>query len=88
VDLFDENGEQTFSADPTARTLLAIRTACSGIPVSLSTSADIESDPSRRHWLVGQWRELPELVTANQGEAGIVELCELLVQRGVGIEAR
>jgi uncharacterized protein (DUF849 family) len=30
---------------------------------------------------------LPELVTANQGEAGIVELCELLIARGVGIEA-
>jgi uncharacterized protein (DUF849 family) len=26
-------------------------------------------------------------VTANQGEAGILELCELLLPRGVGIEA-
>ena len=33
------------------------------------------------------WTELPELVTANQGEPGIVELCEHLVGRGVGIEA-
>jgi uncharacterized protein (DUF849 family) len=30
---------------------------------------------------------LPELVTANQGEPGIVELCNLLAARGVGIEA-
>jgi uncharacterized protein (DUF849 family) len=30
---------------------------------------------------------LPELVTANQGEDGIIELCELLVARGIGIEA-
>jgi uncharacterized protein (DUF849 family) len=30
---------------------------------------------------------LPELVTANQGEEDIAELCELLVGRGVGIEA-
>ena len=30
---------------------------------------------------------MPDLVTANQGEAGIVELCELLLSRGVGIEA-
>ena len=30
---------------------------------------------------------MPELVTANQGEEGIMELCELLIQRGVGIEA-
>jgi hypothetical protein len=26
-------------------------------------------------------------VTANQGEEGIVELCDLLLARGVGIEA-
>ena len=30
---------------------------------------------------------LPNLVTANQGEAGIRELCEHLLQRGVGIGA-
>jgi uncharacterized protein (DUF849 family) len=30
---------------------------------------------------------MPDLVTANQGEDGIVDLCELLVARGVGIEA-
>ena len=33
------------------------------------------------------WTELPELVTANQGEPGILELCEHLLARGVGIEA-
>ena len=30
---------------------------------------------------------MPELVTANQGEAGIGELCELLLARGVEVEA-
>ena len=36
---------------------------------------------------MASWTELPDLVTANQGEPGIVELCELLIGRGVGIEA-
>jgi uncharacterized protein (DUF849 family) len=57
------------------------------VPLSLSTSAAIEPDPERRVALVAAWTELPELVTANQGEAGIVELCELLVEREIGIEA-
>lgn len=30
---------------------------------------------------------LPDLVTANQGEEGITTLCEMLIGRGVGIEA-
>jgi uncharacterized protein (DUF849 family) len=37
--------------------------------------------------LIAGWTELPDLVTANQGEEGIVELCEHLVGRKVGIEA-
>ncbi len=41
----------------------------------------------RRLELVAGWTELPELVTANQGEDGIIELCEHLLGRGVGIEA-
>ena len=32
-------------------------------------------------------REMPDLVTANMGEEGILELCELLLERGIGIEA-
>ena len=60
---------------------------CPGIPISLTTSAGIEPDPDRRLELIEAWTELPELVTANQGEAGIVELCRHLIARGVGIEA-
>ena len=55
--------------------------------MSLSTSAGIEPDPRRRLELVASWDVLPDLVTANQGEGGVPELCEHLIARGVGIEA-
>jgi uncharacterized protein (DUF849 family) len=82
-----DDGSETLAAEPCAATLRAVREACPGIPISLSTSAEIETDPRRRLELVAGWTELPELVTANQGEPGIVELCEHLIGRGVGIEA-
>jgi uncharacterized protein (DUF849 family) len=84
---YDDQGAETLAAHPCAAALLSVRAACPGIPISLSTSQDIERDPSRRLQLVADWIELPELVTANQGERGILELCEHLVERGVGIEA-
>jgi uncharacterized protein (DUF849 family) len=84
---YDEHGRQTLAAEPSGATLHAVRAACPGIPISLSTSAAIEPDPERRHARVAAWTELPELVTANQGEDGILELCELLIERGVEIEA-
>jgi uncharacterized protein (DUF849 family) len=84
---YDEHGRETLAAEPCAATLRAVRAACPGVPISLSTSAAIEPDPERRRALVAAWTELPDLVTANQGEAGIRELCEHLVGRGVGVEA-
>jgi uncharacterized protein (DUF849 family) len=82
-----ENDAETLAPGPCAAALLAIREACPDLPVSLTTSAAIEPDPERRLELVRSWTVLPELVTANQGEPGIVELCLLLLERGVGIEA-
>ncbi len=84
---YDDDGRQTLAAEPCAAALRVVRAACPGTPISLSTSAEIEPDPERRHALIGSWTELPELVTANQGEDGIAELCGLLFERGIGVEA-
>jgi uncharacterized protein (DUF849 family) len=80
-------GVQTLEAGPCAEALRAVREACPSALVSLSTSSAIEPDPERRRALVAGWTELPDLVSANQGEDGIVALCEDLLARGVGIEA-
>jgi uncharacterized protein (DUF849 family) len=84
---YDDTGVMTLEPEPCAQAIRAVRAACPGVPISLSTSAAIEPDPQRRRALVAAWTELPELVTANQGEDGIVELCELLLERRIGIEA-
>ena len=87
IHAYDADGAETLAAEPVAAALRAVRTACPGVPVSLTTSAAVEPDPRRRLELVAGWTELPDLVTANQGEEGIAELCEHLLGRGVGIEA-
>jgi len=87
VHAFDADGRETFDAADCARTLRAIRAACPGIPVSLTTSAAIDADVERRFRRISEWSELPDLVTANQGEDGILALCGMLLDRGVGIEA-
>lgn len=84
---YDESGVETFEAEPCAAAIRAVREACPGVPVSLTTSEAIEPDPARRLELIARWTGLPDLVTANQGESGVQELCEHLVERGVGIEA-
>lgn len=87
VHAFDEAGRETLDGGACAKVLRAIRALCPETPISLTTSATIVADPRDRFRNVEAWKEMPDLVTANQGEAGIVELCELLLSRGVGIEA-
>jgi uncharacterized protein (DUF849 family) len=84
---FDDNGEETLAAGPVSRTLRAIRRACPDIPISMTTFAAIEPDPDARYATVAAWTDLPDLIPANQGEDGITELSELLIRRGVGVEA-
>ena len=80
-------GREILEGAACARVLRAIRARCPAIPISLTTSASIVPDAGERFRIVEAWEELPDLVTANQGEPGIVELCESLLSRGVGIEA-
>ncbi len=87
VHAFDNFAWETLDGAHCAAVLRAIRARCPETPISLTTSAAIMRDPVARFKMVEAWSELPELVTANQGEPGIVALCELLLSRGVGIEA-
>ena len=87
VHAFDEAGRETLEGAACAEVLRAIRVRCPETPISLTTSAAIVGDPGERFRVVEAWEDMPDLITANQGEPGIVELCELLLSRGVGIEA-
>jgi len=62
-----------------------VRDAC-GMPVGVTTSAEIEPDPERRLELVQAWRE-PDYTSVNLSEPGATELMEVLARIRVGIEA-
>ena len=50
---YDDDGRETLEAEPCAGAVRAVRALCPGVPISLSTSADIEPDAERRRALVG-----------------------------------
>jgi uncharacterized protein (DUF849 family) len=75
-------------AGPVAATVRAIRAACPGTPLGLTTGLwTTGGDPERRLACVEAWEELPDYVSVNLSEPGFGQLCALLVRRGVGIEA-
>lgn len=87
VHAIDNADREALDGAACANVLRAIRALCPETPISLTTSAAIVRDPVERFRVVAAWEDMPDLVTANQGEPGILELCELLLSRGVGIEA-
>ena len=75
VHAFDDAGRETLAGAACAKVVRAIRAACPETPISVTTSAAIVADPTERSKLVEQWQVMPDSVTANQGETGILGLC-------------
>lgn len=59
IHAYDDEGRQSLEAAVCARALRAVRAACPGIPISLTTFAAVEPDPARRDALVAAWTECP-----------------------------
>jgi len=70
-----------------ADALEALRNACPGIPVGVTTGLWIFSNPAARLSTVSAWSTLPDFASINIGEAGSIDLALLLSARGVALEA-
>jgi uncharacterized protein (DUF849 family) len=81
------DGTQTLDAGYIAEALNAIRDACPGLPVGVTTGAWIERDSAKRLELVKAWTVLPDFASVNFVEEGADELAALLLDLGVGPEA-
>ena len=70
-----------------ANALEAIRAACPGTPVGVSTGAWIVPDIRFRLSLIRAWDALPNFASVNIHEEGVLEVIRILLDRGVGVEA-
>jgi uncharacterized protein (DUF849 family) len=68
-------------------TIAAVRRACPGTLVGVSTGAWIENDEKRTRDSIARWNELPDYASVNLSEADAPAVMELLRHRGIGIEA-
>jgi uncharacterized protein (DUF849 family) len=81
-------GGDTTEPGAAGATVRAIRAACPGVPLGLTTGLwTTGGDAELRHAHVEAWEHLPDYVSVNLAEPGSAELCELIAGRGVGIEA-
>jgi uncharacterized protein (DUF849 family) len=87
VHVCDSGGRESLAPDDVARTLEAVRAACPGTPVGVSTGAWIVPALCRRASLIRSWTLLPDFASVNLHEAGATDVIRLLLDRGIGVEA-
>jgi len=83
----DAQGAQSLDAQDIANAILAIRAACPGVPVGVSTALWIEPNVEHRLQQIQSWVAQPDYVSVNFSEPGVAELCAHFLSIGVGIEA-
>lgn len=83
----DEGGAETLEARWCDPAVAAVRAACPGTPVGLSTGAWIEPSLGRRLAALEAWRERPDFCSVNLSEPGCERVMEALWGLGIGVEA-
>ncbi len=81
------DGRETLAPAVMDATVLAVRYACPGTLIGVSTGAWIEGDGRRTLACIGSWGELPDYASVNLAELDAPAVMERLRRRGVGIEA-
>jgi len=79
--------ERRESLDAVRATVRAVRKACPGTLMGVSTGAWIEDSAERTIAAIDAWSDLPDYASVNLSEADAPGIIELLHRRGVGIEA-
>jgi uncharacterized protein (DUF849 family) len=87
VHVRDAAGRESLGPGDVARALVAIRAACPGTPVGVSTGAWIVPDATQRLTLMRAWDVLPDFASVNLHEAGATDVIRCLLDREIGVEA-
>ncbi|MGJ3263101.1 MAG: 3-keto-5-aminohexanoate cleavage protein [Salinarimonas sp.] len=83
----DAAGVESLAPDVVAAAVEAIRAACLGVPVGVSTGAWIEPGGDARREAMRGWRVKPDYVSINLSEDDAPEVAALALEMGIGVEA-
>lgn len=83
----DAEGKETLAAGPVAEALRAVREACPGIPVGISSGYWIQPDTESQLRSARAWTEKPDFVSVNWHEPHAEALATELLRLEIGIEA-
>ena len=83
----DAEGRESLHPDDTAAALEAIRASVPGIPVGVSTGWWIAPGGRARQQRIRAWKVKPDYVSVNLIEQDAGEVIDLVLEKGIGVEA-
>jgi uncharacterized protein (DUF849 family) len=83
----DAAGRESLHPDDTASALEAIRASVPGIAVGVSTGWWIAPRGRARQQHIRAWQVLPDYVSVNLVEEDATEVIDLVLEKGIGVEA-
>ena len=81
----DGDGGESLRGTDVAHAVEATRAA--GVPVGVTTGAWVVPDVGERLETIRDWTVLPDFASVNFHEDGALQIAELLIERGIGVEA-
>jgi uncharacterized protein (DUF849 family) len=81
------DGVDSLDPDTVGAAVNAVRQTVPGLPLGVTTGFWALPDPQRRLRAVQAWTVLPDFASVNWHEPGAPELAQLLLSRGIGVEA-
>ncbi|ULP35979.1 3-keto-5-aminohexanoate cleavage protein [Mycolicibacterium rufum] len=81
------DGTDSLRASDVEAAVVAVRQAAPGLPLGVTTGFWALPDAAQRLRAIESWSVLPDFASVNWHEPGAAELAELLLSRGVGVEA-
>ena len=81
------DGRESLDADDVARAVVGVRAEIPGVPFGVSTGLWMVRDARERYERVAAWKTLPDFASVNFNEEGGIALAELLLSKGMGVEA-
>lgn len=81
------DGLDSLQPETVAAAVIAVRTVLPDIPLGVTTGYWALPDTRQRLAVIESWQVLPDFASVNWHEPGSPELAELLLSKGIGVEA-
>jgi uncharacterized protein (DUF849 family) len=87
IHCYDENGSESLKPNDVKNLVTLVKNISPEIQIGISSGDWIEPDFEKRKSYINEWENIPDFISVNMIEDNAIEIANLLISKGVLIEA-